>query len=207
MALVGIGFNVKMAEAFMVLPAFYLVYWLSSSYKTGKKIVHLSVATALLLVISLSWATVVDLTPASQRPYMGSSQTNSVLELAIGYNGIQRVLPSGGPFGGHGSGPGRDGGLRRGEVATADGQSLSIDMEQAFASFAADLPAGTTHPGGGDTRGAAGFGGETGGPGVFHLLDQQMDGQISWLLSLALYLRSRRQDPEVRKRYRPALVF
>jgi 4-amino-4-deoxy-L-arabinose transferase-like glycosyltransferase len=32
-----------------------------------------------------------DLTPASERPYVGSSQTNSEMELAFGYNGIQRL--------------------------------------------------------------------------------------------------------------------
>ena len=34
----------------------------------------------------------VDLTPASARPYVGSSGTNSELDLALGYNGIQRLL-------------------------------------------------------------------------------------------------------------------
>ncbi len=98
-ALVGLGFNVKMLQAYMVLPAFYLVYLLSPAYNIRKKIWHLCIATVLLLVISLSWATVVDMTPADQRPYVGSSQTNSVLELALGYNGIQKVLPGDSPFG------------------------------------------------------------------------------------------------------------
>ena len=91
--LVGLGFNVKMLEAFMVLPACYLVYLLAPSLKFGKKLLHLLCATVLLLVVSLSWVTVVDLTPVSQRPYVDNSRTNSELELAIGYNGIQRVLP------------------------------------------------------------------------------------------------------------------
>ncbi|MCR4436888.1 MAG: glycosyltransferase family 39 protein [Clostridiales bacterium] len=111
MALVGLGFNVKMLEAFMVLPAFYLVYFLTSSLKTGKKILHLTAATVLLLAVSLSWAVIVDLTPADQRPYVGSSRTNSVLELALGYNGIQRVVPNGSAMGmgtPDGGGNGRD---------------------------------------------------------------------------------------------------
>ncbi|MDP4183307.1 MAG: glycosyltransferase family 39 protein [Bacillota bacterium] len=91
MTLVGIGFNIKMLEAFMVLPAFYLVYLFTSPAKVGKRILQLAGATAVLLIVSLSWSVAVDLTPAESRPYIGSSQTNSVLELALGYNGIQRV--------------------------------------------------------------------------------------------------------------------
>src|SRR5260221_14509502 len=45
-----------------------------------------------MLVISLSWVVAIDLTPASMRPYVGSSGTNSELELALGHNGVQRLL-------------------------------------------------------------------------------------------------------------------
>ena len=45
-----------------------------------------------MLTISLSWAVAVDLTPAASRPYVGSSQNNSEISLALGYNGIQRLL-------------------------------------------------------------------------------------------------------------------
>ena len=91
MALVGIGSNIKMLEAYMVLPAFYLVYFMTSDLKIRKKVGHLAAATVVLLAISLSWAIAVDLTSADQRPYVGSSQTNSELNLAIGYNGIERI--------------------------------------------------------------------------------------------------------------------
>ena len=91
MVLVGIGFNIKMLEAFMVLPAFYLVYFLLSGLKTGKKIGHLAIASIVLITISLSWAVAVDLTPSDQRPYVGSSGDNSELGLALGYNGIERI--------------------------------------------------------------------------------------------------------------------
>src|SRR5258708_32314899 len=65
-----------------------------------KRIGHLALAGALLLVVSLSWVVAVDLTPASQRPYVGSTQDNSELSLTLGYNGIQRLLGSFGGFGG-----------------------------------------------------------------------------------------------------------
>ncbi|KUK63174.1 MAG: Glycosyl transferase, family 39, partial [Desulfotomaculum sp. 46_80] len=51
----------------------------------------LAAATVILLGVSLSWAIIVDTTPQENRPYIGGSKTNSVLELALGYNGIQRL--------------------------------------------------------------------------------------------------------------------
>jgi 4-amino-4-deoxy-L-arabinose transferase-like glycosyltransferase len=93
---VGLGFNIKMLEAYLVVPALWLAYLLIARSRWYVRIGHLLAATLLLVVVSLSWATVVDLTPASARPYVGSSQTNSVLELALGYNGLQRLLGRGG---------------------------------------------------------------------------------------------------------------
>jgi len=101
--LVGVGFNTKMLQAFMILPAFYLFYGLARKGQWKQKILHLLTASVLLGVISLSWAVIVDVTPADQRPYVGSSGTfNSVLELALGYNGISRLTgDSGGGSGGN----------------------------------------------------------------------------------------------------------
>src|SRR6266436_2397864 len=89
---VGIGFNVKMLEAFLVVPAYGLLYLLAAPIGLWKRIGQLALAGILLLAISLSWALVVDLTPASLRPYVGSSQNNSEISLALGYNGINRLL-------------------------------------------------------------------------------------------------------------------
>lgn len=101
--LVGVGFNTKMLQAFMVLPAFYLLYWFARKGQWKQKGLHLLTASILLGAISLSWAVIVDVTPADQRPYVGSSGTsNSVLELALGYNGISRLT---GESGGGGNMP------------------------------------------------------------------------------------------------------
>src|SRR5207245_1303100 len=90
-----------MLEAYLVVPAFGLLYLLAAPRSLWKRIGHLALAGMLLLVISLSWVVAVDLTPASQRPYVGSTQDNSEVSLAIGYNGIQRLLGSfGRGFGG-----------------------------------------------------------------------------------------------------------
>ncbi|HZR45012.1 MAG TPA: glycosyltransferase family 39 protein [Ktedonobacteraceae bacterium] len=102
---VGLGFNVKMLQAFLVVPAFGLAYLLGSHHTWLKRIGHLVLALVLLLVVSLSWCVAVDLTPASQRPWVDSTQTNSELDLALGYNGLQRLLGMGFGRGGSGGQP------------------------------------------------------------------------------------------------------
>jgi len=105
-AVIGLAFNMKMLQAYMVLPAFYLFYWIAFKVNWKKKLGILAGATALMLVISVSWAVIVDAIPTDKRPYIGSSQTNSVLELAFGYNGVSRLTGNrnngsgGGGFGG-----------------------------------------------------------------------------------------------------------
>src|SRR6266566_435187 len=91
-AIVGIGFNVKMLEAYLVVPAYGLLYLLAAPISLWKRVGQLALAVVLLLAVSLSWVVAVDLTPASQRPYVGSSQNNSEISLALGYNGINRLI-------------------------------------------------------------------------------------------------------------------
>lgn len=96
-ALVGLGFNIKMLQAFLPLPAFYALYLLGARRGWARKAVDLLLATALLVVVSLSWAVIVDLTPADRRPYVGSSEDNTVMELIVGHNGLSRLFnPRGG---------------------------------------------------------------------------------------------------------------
>jgi 4-amino-4-deoxy-L-arabinose transferase-like glycosyltransferase len=91
-ALMGVAFNVKMLEAFLALPAIFLVYLFGSQIRPRVRLWHLTAAIAVLAVISLSWVTAVDLTPASARPYIGSSGNNTEIGLALGYNGLGRLL-------------------------------------------------------------------------------------------------------------------
>lgn len=91
-ALVGLGYNIKMLQAYPVLPGFVLAYLLWAPLRPRARLAHLTLMGALLLAVSLSWSLVVDLTPASQRPYVGSSGTNSALGLALSYNGLGRLI-------------------------------------------------------------------------------------------------------------------
>jgi 4-amino-4-deoxy-L-arabinose transferase-like glycosyltransferase len=89
--IVGIGFNIKMLEAYLVVPAFGLLYLLAAPTSIKKRLLHLALALLVLLVVSFSWVLVVDLTPTASRPYVGNTQNDSELSLALGYNGIQRL--------------------------------------------------------------------------------------------------------------------
>jgi 4-amino-4-deoxy-L-arabinose transferase-like glycosyltransferase len=90
--LVGIGFNIKMIQAFVVVPAIIAIYFFGVALPTRQKIIHLAIALLVLAAVSLSWAIAVDAVPADQRPYIGSSGDNSVIGLMLGHNGEEAFI-------------------------------------------------------------------------------------------------------------------
>ena len=89
--LIGFGFLTKMLQAFLVLPALAVAYLVAAPATWRRKLGHLVAAFAAMLV-SLGWyVAIVELVPASWRPYIGGSQNNSLLELIFGYNGLGRI--------------------------------------------------------------------------------------------------------------------
>ena len=104
-ALVGLGFMTKMLQALLVVPAFALAYLVAAPSPLRKRIVSLLAAGGALLLSAGWWVAVVELVPASMRPYIGGSQHNSILELVIGYNGLGRL--TGDETGSVGGGGGR----------------------------------------------------------------------------------------------------
>ncbi|WP_151140248.1 ArnT family glycosyltransferase [Bacillus amyloliquefaciens] len=175
---VGAGFNTKMLQAYMILPAFLLFYMIAANTTIKKKIISLVSALAVLAAVSLSWPLIVDNIPASKRPYVGSSQTNSVLELAFGYNGIQRL--TGQSFGGGQGGP--DGNASK-EMSSSGGSSqMQKPPGQSSSSSSASgdksqngsmtappsngkMPSGGEMPSGGQGGPPSGGDGGGGGPG------------------------------------------
>ena len=88
---VGFGFITKMLQALLVVPAIALVYLFAGPPKLGRRILQL-LAGGLALVISAGWwVAAVELTPASERPYIGGSQNNNLFNLIFGYNGFGRL--------------------------------------------------------------------------------------------------------------------
>src|SRR5215208_1071848 len=89
---VGVGFNIKMLEAFLVLPAFYLLYLVAAPVGWRRRMIHLGLATVVIVAASLPWVVAVDLTPPEQRPYVGSSYFITVTDLIVGWIGVERVV-------------------------------------------------------------------------------------------------------------------
>src|SRR5207249_7794163 len=83
---------VKMLAAYVVLPTFALVYFLGAPVNWRRRVVDLGLAGIVLVAVSLPWILVYDLTPSDRRPFAGSSRENSMLELAVGHNGIGRFV-------------------------------------------------------------------------------------------------------------------
>ncbi|WP_344284904.1 glycosyltransferase family 39 protein, partial [Actinomadura napierensis] len=90
-ACVGTGFLAKMMQAFLVVPVFALVYLISAPTPLRRRLWQLLLAGAALVAAAGWWVLAVALVPASSRPYIGGSQHDSVLELALGYNGLGRL--------------------------------------------------------------------------------------------------------------------
>ncbi len=89
--LVGLGFLTKMLQALLVVPVLALVYLVAAPVTLRRRLVQVLLAGGALVVSAGWWVAVVELVPAAMRPYIGGSQTNSVLELTLGYNGLGRL--------------------------------------------------------------------------------------------------------------------
>jgi 4-amino-4-deoxy-L-arabinose transferase-like glycosyltransferase len=109
-ALVGLAFTTKTLEAFIVLPALALAYLWCGSPRLRRRVLQLVWATVALVVASGWWVAIVELWPASSRPYLGGSTDNSELNLIFGYNGLSRI--TGSSSGGGGGGGATFGGAR-----------------------------------------------------------------------------------------------
>jgi 4-amino-4-deoxy-L-arabinose transferase-like glycosyltransferase len=133
-ALLGLAFLTKTLEAFIVLPAFGLVYLVAGKPALGRRVVQLLVAGVTLVVASTWWVAIVELWPTSARPYIGGSTNNSEWNLIFGYNGFSRIIGSSGP-----TGAPRGGGV----------------------SFA-------------------------GPPGLLRMFNDQLGGQVAWLIPVAV---------------------
>jgi 4-amino-4-deoxy-L-arabinose transferase-like glycosyltransferase len=89
--LVGLAFNTKTLAAYLILPGIALAYLVCAPAPLRQRLVRLLVAGAVTAVVSFSWIAFVELTPPSQRPYVGSSTNNTELGLTFDYNGFGRV--------------------------------------------------------------------------------------------------------------------
>jgi 4-amino-4-deoxy-L-arabinose transferase-like glycosyltransferase len=172
--IVGLGFNIKMLQAYLPVPAFFALYFLGAKVGWFKKIGLTFAALAVMAAVSLSWALYVDSVPADARPYIGSSSDNSVMGLITGHNGTERLFSFGRrnqpttPPSQPGAGPAFDGPDGFNPNSSPDGQATSpTDSAQG--------QAGTM------------FSSETGNPGIFRFFEAPLGAEMSWLLPFALF--------------------
>jgi 4-amino-4-deoxy-L-arabinose transferase-like glycosyltransferase len=104
--LVGFGFLTKMLQAFLIIPVLAIVYLLAAPTGWWRRVWQVAVMGVATLVAAGWWVAAVALTPAADRPYVGGSQNNSILNLIFGYNGFGRLTgsESGSVVGGGGAG-------------------------------------------------------------------------------------------------------
>jgi 4-amino-4-deoxy-L-arabinose transferase-like glycosyltransferase len=162
---VGAGFLSKFMAAFMVLPALALVYLWAGPPKLGKRVWQLLAGGLALLVTSGWWVAAVLLTPAADRPFVGSSTNNNILNLIFVYNGFGRLTGNEGRGGGGITGPTTTPATGADAVGSAAGSA-------------------------GRAAGAAGrgFGGGAfgGSGGITRLFSAQYGGMVAWLIPAAL---------------------
>jgi len=109
----GFGFLTKTLQVLLVVPALGLVWLIAARSTLGRRLLGGLAGIGAMVVAGGWWVAIVELMPASARPYIGGSQNNSFLELTFGYNGLGRL--NGEETGSVGGGP-RNVGGRWGET-------------------------------------------------------------------------------------------
>lgn len=94
-ALLGLAFMTKQLQGMLSVPALGLAFLLFSPQQWLTRLATTTAGVSTLILTGGLWMTIVDLIPAGQRPYVGGSPTNSVLELTFAYNGIERIAGGG----------------------------------------------------------------------------------------------------------------
>ncbi len=152
----GAGFLAKALQAWLILPVAALVYLVCGPTRLRNRIGQLLCGGLTTLVTAGWWVALVELWPASSRPYIGGSQENSFLELTFGYNGFGRL--TGDETGSVGGGGGREAAVAAAAALGADGPGAAVQRHRGRS----DLVAAAGRPA------VPGRGAGAGGQGVPH---------------------------------------
>jgi 4-amino-4-deoxy-L-arabinose transferase-like glycosyltransferase len=174
-ALVGLAFNAKTLAAYLIVPPIALAFLLCAPGSVRRRLLQLLAAGAVLLAVSAAWMLAVELTPGSERPFVGSSTDNTELGLTFSYNGFGRV---GGQTGGPGQIPVGTGGVGKRVVPGKGGSTKPSPVHTVKAPSAP--PVFLTN---GRERNPIAFGGPV---GPLRLFERGLGNQAAWLLPFAL---------------------
>jgi 4-amino-4-deoxy-L-arabinose transferase-like glycosyltransferase len=190
--LVALAFDTKALAACLVIPGIAAGYLCCAPGGPRQRVGHLLLAGVVCGVLSLAWMVAVDLTPATQRPFVGSSTDNSELGLTFGYNGFGRV---GGQKGGPGVIANREvQPLVQAPAAAGGGSAARLRLPTPSPDVAPKLAATIT-------KSPVAFGTA---PGPLRLFRHGFGDQDSWMLAFALVglvaivlTRPARRDPRL----------
>ncbi|MDX3638082.1 ArnT family glycosyltransferase [Streptomyces sp. MB09-02B] len=87
---VGLAFQAKMLQAWLILPVLATVHQLAAPGPPLRRARRCLLSGAVSLVVSCSWMLFVRATPATSRPYLDGTSDNSPFSLVFGYNGLSR---------------------------------------------------------------------------------------------------------------------
>lgn len=90
----GVAFLTKQLQAFLILPGLAVAFLVASPTTVRRRLLDSAAAVGALVASAGWWVLLTVLVPASMRPYIGGSQTNSFLELTFSYNGLGRITGS-----------------------------------------------------------------------------------------------------------------
>ena len=88
---IGLAFQAKMLEAWLVLPALAACYLTAAPGGWIQRAWRCAAMAAVAIAISLSWMSLVTIWPSGSRPYIDGSTDNSVFEQVFIYNGFGRL--------------------------------------------------------------------------------------------------------------------
>jgi len=102
---VGLAFETKMLVAMVVAPGIVAAWlWTAPARGRVRALRQLLQGGAAMLVVGGAWPLLVELTPASERPWISGTSDNRILSLIFEYNGVGRVDGQAGGPGGTGGG-------------------------------------------------------------------------------------------------------
>ena len=110
-AVLGLAFLTKTLQAWLIVPPLALVHGVCAPTALRRRLLQLLYATVAMVLAGGWWVAIVQLWPASSRPYIGGSQDNSFLSLTFGYNGFGRITGNETGSVGGGGGPGGGAGM------------------------------------------------------------------------------------------------
>ncbi|HEY3872836.1 MAG TPA: glycosyltransferase family 39 protein [Actinocrinis sp.] len=88
---VGLGFQAKMLEAWMILPALAVGYLLTAPLPLRRRVLDTLAAGATTVAVSASWILLYTFTPTADRPYVDGSTDDNAFAMVFGYNGLGRL--------------------------------------------------------------------------------------------------------------------